>query len=202
MSISGFLLFPSKDGKDVAYEGKNGWKGVYTPSASASIVFVARMIKVLFVICTSTWRVNNYVSRQGEGINRRNESSIIGNNKILHCTLQQLLRTFELIILCCLETCFNWKPTFLSCVKPNLTNKVFSLHNCWIFSFFQDYGNVKKKRKLAAILGTNSCKTQLLLELLGIIKHKFPKRLKERLLRNYPRSSAGQSPAFWVHWPS
>ena len=31
--------------------------------------------KVLLPICTLTWRVNNYVSRQGEGINRRNEST-------------------------------------------------------------------------------------------------------------------------------
>ena len=31
--------------------------------------------KVVFPICTLTWRVNNYVSRQGKGINRRNEST-------------------------------------------------------------------------------------------------------------------------------
>ena len=37
--------------------------------------FDVSIMKVLFAICTLTWRVNNYVSRQGEGINRRNEST-------------------------------------------------------------------------------------------------------------------------------
>ena len=31
--------------------------------------------QVLFPICTLTWRVNNHVSRQGSGINGRNEST-------------------------------------------------------------------------------------------------------------------------------
>ena len=35
------------------------------------------MIKVLFPICTLIWRVSTYVSRQGNGINRRNESTVI-----------------------------------------------------------------------------------------------------------------------------
>ena len=39
--------------------------------------FVNNMIKLLFPICTLTWPVNNYVSRQGKGINRRKESTII-----------------------------------------------------------------------------------------------------------------------------
>ena len=37
--------------------------------------FDVSILQVFFPICTLTWRVNNYVSRQGEGINRRNESS-------------------------------------------------------------------------------------------------------------------------------
>ena len=65
------VLFPSKDGKDVACEGRNGWKNVYFSPESASFVFVFNMVKGLFPFCTSTWRVNNYVSRQGEGINRK-----------------------------------------------------------------------------------------------------------------------------------
>ena len=35
--------------------------------------FVNDIINVLFPICTSNWRVNIYVSRQGKGINRKNE---------------------------------------------------------------------------------------------------------------------------------
>ena len=34
---------------------------------------INNMIKVLFRICTLIWRVNNYVFRQGKGINDRNE---------------------------------------------------------------------------------------------------------------------------------
>ena len=37
------------------------------------------VIKVFFPICTLNWRVNNYVSRQGKDINRRNE----GTNMIM-----------------------------------------------------------------------------------------------------------------------
>ena len=56
----GSYSFLSKDGKDAAREGRNGWKGVYFFS------FVNKMIKVLVPICTLIWRVNNYVSRQGK----------------------------------------------------------------------------------------------------------------------------------------
>ena len=33
------------------------------------------VICILFPICTLTWRLNNYVSREGKDINRRNEST-------------------------------------------------------------------------------------------------------------------------------
>ena len=39
--------------------------------------FVYNMIKVLFPICTLNWRVDNYVSSQGKGINRKNEGTLI-----------------------------------------------------------------------------------------------------------------------------
>ena len=51
---------------------------------SRHFCFDACIMKVLFPICTLTWRVNNCVSRQGKGINRKNES-----------TRAQLLITFE-----------------------------------------------------------------------------------------------------------
>ena len=38
---------------------------------------IDKMIKVLFPICTLSWRVNIYVSRQGKGMKRRNERVII-----------------------------------------------------------------------------------------------------------------------------
>ena len=46
------------------------------PARVGIFSFVNKMIKVLFIVCTLTWRVKNYVSRQGESINRRNESTI------------------------------------------------------------------------------------------------------------------------------
>ena len=56
------------------------------PTELASFVFITNMIKVLFSICTLTGRVNNYVSRQGKGIKRRNESTIVNMNIVYHCT--------------------------------------------------------------------------------------------------------------------
>ena len=38
---------------------------------------IDNMIKVIFPICTLIWRVNDYVSRQGKGLNERNESTNI-----------------------------------------------------------------------------------------------------------------------------
>ena len=38
--------------------------------------FMDNMIKVVFSVCTLNWRVNNYVSHQGKGVNRRNENFI------------------------------------------------------------------------------------------------------------------------------
>ena len=73
----GPYLFLSKYGKDAVREGRNGRKGVYFPPESAYFPLINIMIKVLFPICTLIWHVNIYVSRQGKGINRRNESAII-----------------------------------------------------------------------------------------------------------------------------
>ena len=44
---------------------------------SRHVFFIDNIIFVLLAICTMKWRVNNYASRQGKGINRRNESIII-----------------------------------------------------------------------------------------------------------------------------
>ena len=52
---------------------------VFISRQSRRFSFVDNMIKVLFSVRTSNWRVNNYVSRQGKRLNRRNEST----NKII-----------------------------------------------------------------------------------------------------------------------
>ena len=49
---------------------------VFISHQSWHFSFLDNMIKVLFPIRTLNWRVNNYVSCQGKGINRRNESTI------------------------------------------------------------------------------------------------------------------------------
>ena len=47
--------------------------------------FAVSMIKVFFPVCTLTWRVNNYVSRQGKGMNKGIEST----NNIFFVLLKQ-----------------------------------------------------------------------------------------------------------------
>ena len=42
---------------------------------SRHFFFLDNMIKVLFPTCKLNWRVNNYVFRQRQGINRRTEST-------------------------------------------------------------------------------------------------------------------------------
>ena len=37
--------------------------------------FDVLIFEILFPICALTWRLKNHVSRQGKGINRRNEST-------------------------------------------------------------------------------------------------------------------------------
>ena len=70
-------FFCSTDGKDEAYDGRNGWKYVCFRPEWAFFVFVVNIKKVIFPICTLTWRLNNYVSRRGKGIYSRNESTVI-----------------------------------------------------------------------------------------------------------------------------
>ena len=56
--------FLSKDGKGASYDGRDGWKSCLFPARVGITDFHVLMNKVLFPMCTLTWRVNNYVSRQ------------------------------------------------------------------------------------------------------------------------------------------
>ena len=60
----GTFILLSKDGKDASYEGRNGWKSVYFPPESVFQLLMLFFARVLFLICTLTWRANNYVKRQ------------------------------------------------------------------------------------------------------------------------------------------
>ena len=86
LSRTRLVLFLPKYGKDAACEGRKGWKGVHLPPESASFVFLVNLIKILFPICTLTWSVNNYVSRQAKGIDRKNQRYFFVTKTVDHCT--------------------------------------------------------------------------------------------------------------------
>ena len=68
-------FFSLKMGK--AQSMKKEMDGEVFISRQSRQFFIDNTIKVLPPICTLNWRVNNFVSRQGKGINRRNESTMI-----------------------------------------------------------------------------------------------------------------------------
>ena len=105
------------------------------------------MIIVLFPFCTLNWRVNNYVSRQRKGINRRNERTNIIR-----------LNTFVAF-----GTVFIFLKTLTFCLDRNISLKIrednhfviklgnqFSLHNPQNFSL-RIMATLRNKRKLAAV---------------------------------------------------
>ena len=92
-------LLPSKDRKDAAYEGRK-WmeRWFFTVRVGISAV-VVNMMKVRFPMCTSTWRVNYFVSRQVEGMNRRHETRIFFSNIFIVGIDTLLLRYLERLYL-------------------------------------------------------------------------------------------------------
>ena len=63
------------------WKRRGPWGKKWTKSCishqSRHFFFIDVMIKVRLPICTLNWLVSNFVFRQGKGINRRNESTII-----------------------------------------------------------------------------------------------------------------------------
>ena len=74
--------------------------------------------KVLFHIFTLTWRVNNYVFRQGKGKNRRNENT----KGLILCTDDINSSPF------CFPTTFD-----LTSFQINRSKNYFSLHYFYLF---------------------------------------------------------------------
>ena len=62
-------------------------KVVYFPPESALLPLMLYFSTVLFSICTLTWRVNNYVSRQ--------EEVLIGETKVQRQNVAQLFKAFQ-----------------------------------------------------------------------------------------------------------
>ena len=62
------IHFPSKGGEDASFEEKMNGK-VFFPARLGFSAFEDYVVIVFFPISTLIWRANNYVSRQGKGIN-------------------------------------------------------------------------------------------------------------------------------------
>ena len=81
------VCFPWEDRKGASYDIGKGWKGVHFPPELAFQPLILYFLSVSFPICNLTWRGNNYVYRQGRGINRRIESTkqtiVIDNTEII-----------------------------------------------------------------------------------------------------------------------
>ena len=69
------VLFPSKYWKDAYHGGRNGRKDISIPPESAFQPLMLLFVRVIWPLFILTWRVNNYFSREGKGIYRRNEST-------------------------------------------------------------------------------------------------------------------------------
>ena len=67
---------------------------VFISRQSRYFFFVSSMIKVLLPIFTLTWGVNSYFSRQGKGIERRNENTNSKNNNDFD-TVEVIFVTFH-----------------------------------------------------------------------------------------------------------
>ena len=67
----GPYVFPRKLEKDRAYEKKDGWEGVcFSPEL---VLCPYSWKKTLLPNSTLIWRVSDYVSRQGKGVNGKNK---------------------------------------------------------------------------------------------------------------------------------
>ena len=92
--ISSYIVLSKKETDGEVFNSRQSW----------NFSFIDNMMKVLFPICTLTWRVNSYVSPQVKGINRRNESTII---TIWNCSFLVICWNFTSLTVC---YCWNSFP--------------------------------------------------------------------------------------------
>ena len=79
MSFSGGsdpYFFRRKIEKTRSMKEQKEWE-VFISHQSRRFSFTDKSVKVFHTICTLIWRVNIYVSRQGKGSDRRNESIFV-----------------------------------------------------------------------------------------------------------------------------
>ena len=158
-----------------------------------------KWLKCFFSTCALTWRVNNYVSRQRNGVNKRIEST---NNVI---KVRDQFATSTINWLNRLWIVFYLKFTFFR-YSPKLIKKIQLIRSSLLMSIIPFKRWERKKTsenwqlfqgKHKNILGTASHGTRPFLELLRITSHRFLRRLKAGSLKKCPRSSPRQSPLSW-----
>ena len=120
------------------------------PARVGIFSFLVKVIKVPFPICTLTWGVNNYVSRQGRGIHRRNQNTNIVI--IIICIVETLFLFCNSIQL----TVVDWKSlkgkphfVFIKNFFELNSNSIFTTVE--LFASSESMATLKNKRKLAAV---------------------------------------------------
>ena len=140
MSISDGLdpyLFQSKDG--MTWSMKEEMDGeMFISRQSWHFSFIDNMTKVLFPNCILNWRVRNCVSRQGKGINTRNESTIFIT---WICRLWYCIHFLKL-----LTVCIHWD---FSLIMRGDQHFCYKIKKSFQFSqvtelFPQNHGNVEE----------------------------------------------------------
>ena len=91
---------------------------VFISRQSRHFFFINGMIKVLFPICTLTWRVNNYVSCHGKGIKRRNENTTSINIDDFG-TVEVIFIAFHFELLLILKQTPSWRRELNDRWKPH-----------------------------------------------------------------------------------
>ena len=158
------------------------------------------MVKALFLICTLTWRVNNYVSGRGNGINRRNKSPIF--NLIL---LENIFH-FDYQLTVQIVTSYSFKNTSFR-YSPKLIKRIQIIQSSLLLSVFpfKKMAALGKKRKLTAVLRETQEEHLMSIQsrntsipiLMRNTSRRFPRRLKGGSFKNCPKNSAGRIPASW-----
>ena len=165
--------------------------------------FIVLMNRVLFLIWTLTWFVNNFVSSPRKGKDRGNE-----------CTISPLESQLTVKIMS-----RGLLTSHIFRCSPKLNKKHRTVQSSLVFNFSSlkkwQYWEASKSWQLfqgehKKILGTASHRTGSFLELLQNNLRRFLRRLKAGSLKNCPRNTTGQSVAsqvlyrnkmtfFWTH---
>ena len=117
--------FSSKDRKGGAYEGKNGWKGVYFPPESAIFVFVDNMIKELFRSSYFDWAFKQLLCPPGRRYKKEKQNYFckycLTLYKLLWITFVPLKWLFLIGNYSCIKKRNYTSDLFKSCLGKNIS---------------------------------------------------------------------------------